>query len=253
MGGGMGLAQGASLRLATERSRLAMPETMIGLFPDVGGGYFLSRCPGHVGEYLGLTGQSVGAADALAVGLADGVVESVRLPGLWESLAQTPFENGAAVVHWCRSHEQRHGAAATLPMADINAVFGAATWDDAAAALQALNNAWSQATLAALRQRSPLMLRVVWAQIRRARSMGLADALRMERDMVAHCFDTRHLQRKGASSETVEGIRALVVDKDHAPRWQPQRWEDVSEAMVAPFFVSPWLAQDHPLRDLGQA
>ena len=253
MGGGMGLAQGASLRLATERSRLAMPETMIGLFPDVGGGYFLSRCPGHVGEYLGLTGQSVGAADALAVGLADGVVQSVRLPGLWESLAQTPFENGAAVVHWCRSHEQRHGAAATLPMADINAVFGAATWDDATAALQALNNAWSQATLAALRQRSPLMLRVVWAQIRRARSMGLADALRMERDMVAHCFDTRHLQRKGASSETVEGIRALVVDKDHAPRWQPQRWEDVSEAMLTPFFVSPWLAQDHPLRDLGQA
>jgi len=253
MGGGMGLAQGASLRLATERSRLAMPETMIGLFPDVGGGYFLSRCPGHMGEYLGLTGQSVGAADALAVGLADGVVESVRLPGLWESLAQTPFENGAAVVHWCRSHEQRHGAAATLPMADINAVFGAATWDDATAALQALNNAWSRATLAALRQRSPLMLRVVWAQIRRARSMGLADALRMERDMVAHCFDTRHLQRKGASSETVEGIRALVVDKDHAPRWQPQRWEDVSEAMLTPFFVSPWLAQDHPLRDLGQA
>jgi enoyl-CoA hydratase len=132
-------------------------------------------------------------------------------------------------------------------------VVGAATWDEAIAALQALNTEWSVATLAALRQRSPLMLSVVWAQIRRARGMGLADELRMERDMVAHCFDTRHLQRKGASSETMEGIRALVVDKDHAPCWHPQRWEDVSEAMVAPFFVSPWAAQDHPLRDLGQA
>ena len=95
------------------------------------------------------------------------------------------------------------------------------------------------------------MLRVVWSQIRRARGMGLADELRMERDMVAHCFDTRHLQRRGASSETVEGIRALAVDKDHAPRWQPQRWEDVTEVMVAPFFDSPWSVVDHPLRDLG--
>ena len=251
MGGGMGLAQGASLRLATERSRLAMPETLIGLFPDVGGGYFLSRCPGHVGEYLGLTGLSLGAADAVAVGLADAVVDSARLPDLWEGLAQTPFESGSAVEQWCRSHTQPYGSTSTLPMSDIDAVFGVATWEDAITALQALNNEWSVATLAALRQRSPLMLRVVWAQIRRARGMGLADELRMERDMVAHCFDTRHLQRCGASSETVEGIRALAVDKDHAPRWQPQRWEDVNEAMVAPFFESPWPIGEHPLRDLG--
>jgi enoyl-CoA hydratase len=253
MGGGMGLAQGASLRLATERSRLAMPETLIGLFPDVGGGYFLSRCPGHVGEYLGLTGRSLGAADALAVGLADGVVESARLPGLWESLGQTPFENGAAVVHWCRSHQQRHHAATTLPLSDIDAVFGQARWEDVVDALQTHNSEWSQTTLATLRQRSPLMLRVVWAQIRRARGMALADELRLERDMVEHCFDTQHLHRRGASSETVEGIRALAVDKDHTPQWQPQRWEDVTPSMVDPFFVSPWASSEHPLRDLGMA
>jgi hypothetical protein len=91
------------------------------------------------------------------------------------------------------------------------------------------------------------MLHVVLEQIRRARGMGLADDLRMERDMVHHCF---HL-RPGADSETVEGIRALAVDKDHAPRWNPARIEDVTPAQVAAFFESPWPAENHPLHKLG--
>jgi hypothetical protein len=91
------------------------------------------------------------------------------------------------------------------------------------------------------------MLHVVLEQIRRARGMGLADDLRMERDMVHRCF---HL-RPGAASETVEGIRALAVDKDHAPRWNPARIEDVTPAQVAAFFQSPWPADAHPLRRLG--
>jgi len=91
------------------------------------------------------------------------------------------------------------------------------------------------------------MLHVVLAQIRRGRSMGLADALRMERDMVYQCF---HL-RPGATSETVEGIRALAIDKDHQPQWNPARIEDVQPADVAAFFNSPWSADQHPLRQLG--
>jgi enoyl-CoA hydratase len=117
-------------------------------------------------------------------------------------------------------------------------------------ALEAASDDWSQHTAATLRHRSPLMLHVVLEQVRRARGMGLGDDLRMERDMVRHCFQTVHLGRSGASSETVEGIRALAVDKDHQPRWNPIRVEDVTPEMVAPFFVSPWPALAHPLRGL---
>ena len=99
---------------------------------------------------------------------------------------------------------------------------------------------------AMLRKRSPLMLHVTLEQIRRARTMSLADDLRMERDIVHHCF---HL-RPGSASETVEGIRALAIDKDYAPKWNPARIEDVKPAMVQAFFASPWTADAHPLREL---
>ena len=116
--------------------------------------------------------------------------------------------------------------------------------------LEADASDWARDTAKLLRQRSPLMLHVVLEQIRRARTMGLADDLRMERDLVQHCFYTAHLDRSGASSETVEGIRALAIDKDHKPVWNPARIADVTPEMVAPFFVSPWPAGTHPLKDL---
>ena len=95
------------------------------------------------------------------------------------------------------------------------------------------------------------MLHVTLEQVRRARSMNLAADLRMERDMMRHSFYPRHLQRRSAQSDTVEGIRALAVDKDHTPRWNPSRIEDVTPAMVEPFFVSPWPMHAHPLRELA--
>jgi len=95
------------------------------------------------------------------------------------------------------------------------------------------------------------MLCVTLEQIRRGCEMSLAEDLRMERDMVRHCFQTDHLSRRGVSSETVEGIRALAVDKDHAPKWQPARIADVTPDMVLPFFESPWPASAHPLRYLS--
>jgi enoyl-CoA hydratase len=95
------------------------------------------------------------------------------------------------------------------------------------------------------------MLHVVLSQIRRARHMSLADDLRMERDMVHHCFHPHHLHRTESQSETLEGIRALAVEKDNAPKWNPSRIEEVRSAMVAPFFQSPWTPQTHPLRDLS--
>jgi enoyl-CoA hydratase/carnithine racemase len=122
---------------------------------------------------------------------------------------------------------------------------------DILVALAADASEFAQSTLATLRRRSPLMLAVVLEQIRRARRMGLADDLRMERDMVRHCFHPAHLGRTASESETVEGIRALAIDKDHQPEWLPSRGDDVTADMVSPFFVSPWPAHAHPLRGLG--
>ena len=247
MGGGMGISQGASLRVVTERSKLAMPETGIGLFPDVGGGYFLSRLPGRMGEYLALTGRVLSGAEAVAVGLADAHMDSGRLVGLWQSLGQTPYESGEAVQRWCENHTQktppRADAVAAGPRAQIDAVFGLDSVANIVAALDAAPDDWSRQTASTLRQRSPLMLHVVLEQIRRARALGLADNLRLERGLVHQCF---HL-RSGAASETVEGIRALAIDKDHAPRWQPASIDEVSPAQVSAFFDSPWAAADHPL------
>ncbi len=246
MGGGMGISQGASLRVVTERTKMAMPETGIGLFPDVGGSYFLSRCPGRVGEYLALTGLTIGSAEAIAWGLADGHVSAGELPVIWNKLVATPFESSAAVEHWLRT---RFAAPAPKKAshAAIDAVFALDSVQAIVDALAADASDWARDTLALLRKRSPLMLHVVLAQIRRGRAMGLADALRMERDMVHQCF---HL-RPGAASETVEGIRALAIDKDHQPQWRPAQIEDVQPADVAAFFNSPWPTDQHPLRQLG--
>lgn len=247
MGGGMGLSQGAAMRIVTERSKLAMPETNIGLFPDVGGGYFLSRCAGHVGEYLALTGQVVGAGDAIALGLADFFVPHDMLGALLESLGDQPMDSGAQ-VRAAVVARTRPAPAATLPAqrAAIDLHFGQADLPAIIASLRADASDWAAATLATLARRSPLMSAVTLEQIRRARAMSLADDLRMERDLVRHCFH----RRPGSAGETVEGIRALAVDKDHAPRWNPSRIEDVTRDEVEAFFASPWPAHAHPLKTL---
>ena len=246
MGGGMGISQGASARIVTERTKMAMPETAIGLFPDVGGGYFLSRCPGHTGEWLGLTGETIAAGDAIALGLADGLVPSAQLPDLWETLATRDFANSAAVQQWIDGQLGTAPAHYVAQRAEIDKYFALPTVSAIVAALEEGGSDWALATAALLRKRSPLMLHVVLEQVRRARAMGLADDLRMERDMVRHCFYLRPGQ-----SETLEGIRALAVDKDHAPRWNPARIEDVQEADWQAFFVSPWPAHSHPLAALA--
>jgi enoyl-CoA hydratase/carnithine racemase len=253
MGGGMGIAQGARHRVVTERTKMAMPETGIGLFPDVGGGYFLSRCAGHTGEYLALTGRMLDGAQAVAVGLADHRVASETLSGLWERLASGAIADGEALATALRIDAQSAPPMASpWPPGLIDRYFGLASVGAIVQALDAdaTRDDWARDTVALLRQRSPLMLHVTLAQIRRARTMTLADELRMERDLVRHCFFPMHLGRSGASTEVVEGVRALAVDKDHHPRWKPAQIADVEAPMVEPFFESPWPAHAHPLRDL---
>jgi enoyl-CoA hydratase/carnithine racemase len=252
MGGGMGISQGARLRIVTERTKMAMPETGIGLFPDVGGGYFLSRCAGHVGEYLALTGDTITGDQAFTWGLADVCVPSEALPALWADLqTQGSLES---LQHWIAIHVIAKYSDITRATAsfDVNdyAAFGLGSVSSIVAALEASGTKPARAMAATLRHRSPLMLHVVLEQVRRARTMTLADDLRMERDLVQHCFYTAHLERSGHASETVEGIRALAIDKDYQPQWNPARLADVTAAMVEPFFVSPWSNANHPLRDL---
>ncbi len=246
MGGGMGLSQGAQTRIVTEHTKMAMPETNIGLFPDVGGGYFLSRCPGHVGEYLALTGEVIGADDAIDYGLADVKVDAASLPALWDKLGHTSFDAWLATDLGASSIGEQ--ASEAPKQAQIDAHFGLLRVKHIIDSLEkAKDDIWAKKTALVLRKRSPLMLHVTLEQIRKARGMGLADDLRMERDMVHHCF----YLRPGAASETVEGIRALAVDKDYSPQWSPARIEDVKPGMADAFFVSPWAADVHPLRALA--
>lgn len=271
MGGGMGLCQGPALaspagnigsapgkpsarqggvvRIVTEHTRMAMPETNIGLFPDVGGGYFLSRCPGHVGEYLALTGEVIGAGEAISWGLADVRMEASQLPALWEALARQSFASSAEAESWLAATCPASNAGDAGDHTTIDTFFSLERVKHIIDALERSTDPWALKTAATLRKRSPLMLHVALEQIRRARSMSLADDLRMERDMVYRCF---HL-RPGAASETVEGIRALAVDKDYTPVWNPTRIEDVKAAMTQSFFESPWTAETHPLRMLGHS
>jgi len=248
MGGGMGLAQGAKLRIATERTKMAMPETLIGLFPDVGGGYFLSRCQGALGEYLGLTGHMLNGAEAVFAGLADVLVDSASLSSMWTQLPAHHWSQPDALEIFTRSFQTATQQDTPAWWTDsLNQAFSAPDLQSIASALKASNN---QHALEALHKRSPLMLAVTLEQIRRARYMHLSDELRMERDMVRHSFHPQHLDRTPVQSDTVEGIRALAVDKDHAPRWSPSHIDEVTPDMVMPFFTSPWPAAAHPLRDL---
>lgn len=210
----------------------------------MGGGWFLARCPGRMGEYLALTGQVLDGAAAMTAGLADGVVASGDLPGVWDALA----------IQGLRGLSNLRGRTAPGPdtllaphRTAIDRFFGLADVPAIIGALEADTSDWVHATAAVLRKRSPLMLHVVLEQVRRARIMTLAEDLRMERSLVRQCF---HL-RTGTASETVEGIRALAVDKDHHPRWNPARIEEVTAGQVAAYFESPWPAHAHPLKHLG--
>ena len=250
MGGGMGLSQGASggnvFRIVTEHTKMAMPETNIGLFPDVGGGFFLSRCSGSVGEYLALTGEVIGAEQALAYGLADVKCAAAELPAVWAALGQQTWASAADVRSWIATDLGAKQAVNTSASTQIDAYFSLLRVKHIVDALEKSSDTWATKTAAVLRKRSPLMLHVALEQVRRARSMGFADELRMERDMVHNCFALR----PGTASETVEGIRALAVDKDYSPKWLPARIEDVKPGMADAFFVSPWSPEEHPLKHL---
>jgi len=247
MGGGMGIAQGGpetGLRIVTERTKMAMPEVNIGLFPDVGGSHFLSHAPGQLGNYLGLTGLTIGAADALYVGLADVFIPSAQLGELNALIDATP---GAQLAEAIRSFAARFALDAGQSVletqrAAIDQHFGAGSVTAIMASLEKDENPFLQKALGAMRQRSPLMMCVTWEMLQRGASLDVADCLRMERSLVRRNFE---------HGEVLEGVRALVIDKDNAPAWNPPSLEAVTPEMVDAFFAPVWPDHAHPLRHLG--
>lgn len=256
MGGGMGLAQGCSLRVATESVRMAMPETRIGLFPDVGGGHFLSRCAGALGEYLGVVGPHLHVTDALAVGLADTHAQAASLDLLLDTLQTRPAASSSDLSARITQHLSAHPltdlpeATVTAHMDAINRHFSLHSLADICDALAADGSDWARDTLAHMAGNSPLMMSVALVQIRRARTMPLADVFRMERTAIRHAFRPRTHGDLRWSAEVFEGVQALVVDKGRAPCWQPATVAEVDDVEVASFFDAVWPPHAHPLRDL---
>lgn len=212
MGGGIGLAGHAAIRIVTERSKLAMPETRIGFTPDVGGTYLLGRAPGRLGEYLGLTGATMSGADAIYAGFADYYVPAAHLPELREALAKRadPTSPSELVLLFDETPEPS-------PLADerawIDEVFSAPTVGEIAQRLSERQEPAASATLATLAELSPTGLAVTLEAVREAREGDLRDALIGEYRRVLW-FGAHH-------PDLVEGIRAQLVDKDRAPKWQP--------------------------------
>jgi len=252
MGGGMGISQGAAqtggLRIVTAGARLAMPETKIGLFPDVGASWFLARTPAYLGTYLGVTGNMIDAADALHAGLADLIVPDAALAGVFESLSTARFASGSdvvahltAAVHVANEGQVRAPSAMAEQGAAIARHFACASLQAIVASLETSGDAWSTQVLADLRARSPLSMAVSLELIRRAASMSMTQCLRTDLDLVRTSF---------ATGDILEGIRAVIVDKDHTPHWKPAQIDEVSTQLVESMFVSAWSAQEHPLAAL---
>ncbi|MGW1466101.1 enoyl-CoA hydratase/isomerase family protein [Streptomyces sp. NPDC002308] len=228
MGGGVGISAHGSVRIVTERSRVAMPETAIGFVPDVGGTYLLSRAPGELGTHLALTGRSVGAADALLCGLADHHVLAEDLPALTAALAgcTTP----ADVTRTVRDHATGPGAGELDAARDwIDSCYTADTVGGVVDRLRDHGAPAAKETAETLLTLSPTALAVTLAAVRRARAAkSLEEALDQ---------DFRVSTRAFAHPDFVEGVRARIVDKDYAPRWAPARTEDVGETDVARYFA----------------
>jgi enoyl-CoA hydratase len=226
MGGGVGISAPARVRIATERTTYAMPETGIGLFPDVGGGWFLPRMPGQSGIWMGLTGARLKAADCLALGLATHVVESGRI----EALKAAILADAEAVFGAPELFAQSPGAAPVQPhRSDIDRLFAFDTVEEIFAALEADGGEWAQGQLAILKTKSPQSLKVSLRQMRTgAKLTSFAENMAMEYAIVGRIVRTHDFQ---------EGVRAVIVDKDNAPKWSPAELAGVAGAELDRLFA----------------
>lgn len=224
MGGGMGISIHGSHRIVTENSALSMPETMIGFLPDIGSSYFLNRCPGEIGMYLGLTGARLKAADALYAGLATHYVASADIGALRAALLGGEALD-AALGKWASNPGPSPIAA---QQASLDRAFGQASVEAILAALDS-ESAWGAETQAALKACSPSALKLVFRQLRQSKGYDLQEALRME---------YRLSLRRLLAPDFIEGVRALLIDKDRKPAWNPANVTQVPDAEIDACFAS---------------
>ncbi|QYX48882.1 enoyl-CoA hydratase/isomerase family protein [Pseudomonas tussilaginis] len=235
LGGGMGLAQGAELRVVTERSRLAMPEVGIGYFPDVGGSYFLSRVPGELGTYLGVTGVQVQAADALYCGLADWYLDSSKLALLDERLDSLTFgahplkdlqgvlaKLGTQVLDDAPLAKLRPAIDHFFALPEVSSIV-----EQLRAVTVADSHEWAVKAAELMETRSPLAMAVTLEMLRRGRHLSLEDCFKMELHLDRQWFE---------HGDLIEGVRALIIDKDKQPRWNPATLAGLSRSRVDQFF-----------------
>ena len=219
MGGGVGISEPADVRIATERTTYAMPETGIGLFPDVGGGWFLPRLPGQTGVWLALTGARLKAADTVALGIHTHFVPADRVDALRTALIAHPAEP-KTVADTLASDP---GAGATITHREaIDRLFAFDSVEQIFAALEADGSDWALTQLATLKTKSPQSLKVTLRQLRLGAAMpSFADNMALEYRLGGRVVRTHDFQ---------EGVRAVVVDKDNTPNWSPAGLSGVSEA-----------------------
>ncbi len=224
MGGGAGISMHGSHRVGGENTLFAMPETGIGLFPDVGSSYVLPRMPGETGTYLALTGARLRQADALWCGVLTHAVPETSFVELLQELAERD-DVDAAVADFARAAAEpelpRHREA-------IDRCFSGDTVEEIVDRLDGDGSPWAQETAATIRSKSPTSLKLALALVRRGRDMEFDDCMRME---------FRVVNRVLAGHDFREGVRAVIVDKDQAPRWQPSRLDEVSDAEVERHFM----------------
>jgi len=228
MGGGAGVSIHGSHRVVTERTVFAMPETAIGLFPDVGATFFLPRLPGAMGMYLGLTGRRLNGADCVALDLAQALVPHIRLPDLTEALEST---GGRAenVTDTIVGFSAPPGEAPLLHERElIDHHFSKDSLAGIITSLTADQSAWAAAQLEVLAQSSPFALKVTFRQIRAGATLAFDDCIKLE---------WRLMSRMARGHDFYEGVRARLVDKDNRPRWQYAHHADVPDTSVDAVFA----------------
>lgn len=251
MGGGLGLMAGASHRVVTESTRIAMPEITIGLFPDVGGSWFLGRMPGRSGLFLGLTGAPMNAADALFVGLGDYFLQQEARAMVLDALALAQWQAQPQANHQQLDRLLRglSSPASLLPESPVRANFDAIaaltqapTLPEVVAAIAAYEgqSAWLQKAAHSLAKGAPSSAALVWAMRERTRHLSLAQVFQLELVVAVQCC---------AHPDFAEGVRALLIDKDNTPQWQPASLSELDDAYLNEYFQAPWA--QHPLADLA--
>ncbi|XP_039490715.1 3-hydroxyisobutyryl-CoA hydrolase, mitochondrial isoform X1 [Drosophila santomea] len=227
MGGGVGLSVHGKYRVASDRTLFAMPETAIGLFPDVGGSHFLPRLQGKLGLYLGLTGYRLRGGDVFYSGIATHYCESSKIPDLETALLNCPDADDVPELLQ-KYHSTPEKPFSLQPVLEqINKNFSADSVEGILENLQNDGSEWAKKTLETLSKMSPTSMKVTFRQLELGSQLSLAQCLIME-----YRLAVRHLER----SDFKEGVRALLIDKDQKPQWQPTKLADVTEEHVQWFF-----------------